>query len=68
VANLSLFFLDNFKNMFLPENVNFDLIVIYENKIFIFEHKYRHNRKNTQAKNAMKCINQKNYVPKVLEF
>ena len=54
--------------MFLPENVNFDLIVIYENKIFIFEHKYRHNRKNTQAKNAMKCINQKNYVPKVLEF
>jgi hypothetical protein len=45
-----------------------DFIAIYKKYLFIFEHKYRHNRKNSQVDFAMRCLERKKYVKKVCYF
>ena len=48
-------------------NIRCDLILIYDNKLFIFEYKYRYDRYNAQANDALKCIKDRSYEYYVTE-
>lgn len=45
-----------------------DLVLFFRDNLFIFEYKYRYDRKNSQVDTAMKCIETKDYVWRVTEF
>lgn len=45
-----------------------DLILFYKGGLYIIEFKYKYNRPQNMAKEAMVCINEKGYVGKVTEF
>ena len=45
-----------------------DLVLFFRDNLFIFEYKYRYDRKNSQVDTAMKCIETKDYVWRVIEF
>ena len=45
-----------------------DLVLFFATKLFIMEFKYRYDRSESQATRALKCIEDKDYTYKVLEF
>jgi hypothetical protein len=48
-------------------NIRCDLILICNNKLYIFEYKYRYDRYNSQADDALKCIKDRGYRYHVAE-
>jgi hypothetical protein len=45
-----------------------DLVFLFGEKLFIFEFKYKYQRKEEQAEKALQCIEARGYPHKVLEF
>jgi hypothetical protein len=74
--NFRIFSLDSKMEIYLLNELNeeksnpfrCDFILIYNSYLFIFEHKYRHDRKNSQAVFAIRCIERKKYVKRVCYF
>jgi hypothetical protein len=74
--NLRIFSLDSKMEIYLINDCGedkanpfrCDLILTYFKYLFIFEHKYRHDRKSSQTNLAMSCIEKKQYVKRVCYF
>jgi hypothetical protein len=73
--SLKLFSLDSKMDVYVQgiteeatQSFRCDLVLFYNNELFIFEYKYRYDRKNSQVDVAMKCIETKEYVYRVVEF
>lgn len=49
-------------------NFRCDLLIIKARRLFIFEFKFRFNRKNNQLNSAINCIIKKRYFKRVLEY